>query len=58
MEKTDDMFSELNKTFLLGVEEFDRKDVHPFLVLLNSNYMHERRRQNNRTSHRYDYKAI
>jgi hypothetical protein len=42
MEKTEDIFHDLNKMFLLGIDEFNRFDVHPFLVLLNSNYVHGR----------------
>ena len=58
MEKTEDMFHDLNKTFLLRVEEFQQSEVHPFLVLLNSNYMYEERRQKIRRSNRDDCQAI
>jgi hypothetical protein len=40
MEKKGDIFSQLNNLHLLGWESFECNVHAPFLVLLNSNYMH------------------
>tara|TARA_B100000287_G_C20364295_1_gene675100 strand:+ start:136 stop:387 length:252 start_codon:yes stop_codon:yes gene_type:complete len=37
MEKTHDIFHELNKYHLLSVQSIDRNNQHAFLYLLNSN---------------------
>jgi len=36
MEKTHDIFHELNKYYLLSVQSIDRNNEHAFLYLLNS----------------------
>ncbi len=41
MEKEGDIFTELNKTFLLGTECFYREKEEASLYLLNSNYGNE-----------------
>ena len=43
MEKEGDIFAELNKTFLLGMECFYREKAESLLYLLNSNYGDEPR---------------
>jgi hypothetical protein len=40
MEKKGDIFNQLNKLHLLGWERFEYNNPTPFLVLLNSNYIH------------------
>ncbi len=38
MEKEGDIFQELNNTYLLGIDSFQRNDQRNFFTLLNSNY--------------------
>ena len=38
MEKSGDIFQELNNLYLLGVTQFNRNNKESILILLNSNY--------------------
>ena len=38
MEKEGDIFQELNNTYLLGIDSFQRNDRRNFFTLLSSNY--------------------
>ena len=46
MEKEGDIFKELNNRLLLSTVEVSRNDIHPFLILLNSNYSNGQVRRN------------
>jgi hypothetical protein len=49
MEKEEEIFMELNKTFLLGTVQVHRMNLEANLSLLNSNYNNDKRNRHNRT---------